>query len=257
MSNANPQQARVRLGQVRDDRVHQRRRQEAPGDPHQAGQLRSVEEVPADGLHLRGADAGPAQLHARRTSARASTSRATSATATSCSARTSSTTRASRARAPRSASSRRSTPSSRWASSIRSAIGIQGHSWGGVPDHAPDHADEHLRGGRGGRVGVEHDQRLRRHPLGHRHGARVPVREDAEPHRRAAVGRAAAVHRELADLLGEEDPDAVPDDPQRRATMRCRGTRGSSSTRRCGGWARKPTCSATTASRTACATATT
>ena len=30
----------------------------------------------------------------------------------------------------------------------------------------------------------------------------VPVREDAEPHRRAAVGRAAAVHRELADLLG-------------------------------------------------------
>ena len=71
-------------------------------------------------------------------------------------------------------------------------IGIQGHSWGGLPDHPPDHADQHVRGGRGGRVGVEHDQRLRRHPLGHGHGAPVPVREDAEPDRRAAVGRAAA-----------------------------------------------------------------
>ena len=41
-------------------------------------------------------------------------------------------------------------------------------------------------------------------------------REDAVAHRRAAMGRAAAVHRELPHLLGEEGPDAVPDDPQRR-----------------------------------------
>ena len=87
---------------------------------------------------------------------------------------------------------------------------------GRLPDHAPDHPHEHVRGGAGRRVGVEHDQRLRRHPLGHRHVARVPVREDAEPHRPAALGRAAAVHRELADLLGREGAHALPDDPQRR-----------------------------------------
>ncbi len=87
---------------------------------------------------------------------------------------------------------------------------------GRLPDHAPDHAHQHVRGGPGGRVGVEHGQRLRRHPLGHRHVARVPVPEDAEPHRPAAVGRAAAVHRELADLLGREGEDAVPLDSQRR-----------------------------------------
>ena len=39
---------------------------------------------------------------------------------------------------------------------------------GRLPDRVPDHADEPVRGGGGGRVGVEHDQRLRRHPLGHR-----------------------------------------------------------------------------------------
>ena len=33
--------------------------------------------------------------------------------------------------------------------------------------------------------------------------------EDPEPHRRPTVGRAAAVHRELADLLGRKDPDAM------------------------------------------------
>jgi hypothetical protein len=40
--------------------------------------------------------------------------------------------------------------------------------------------------------------------------------EDPEPHRAAAVGRAAAVHRELAHLLGGEGPHPVPLDPQRR-----------------------------------------
>jgi hypothetical protein len=41
---------------------------------------------------------------------------------------------------------------------------------GRLPDHLHDHADEHLRGRRSRRVGVEHDQRLRR-PLGHGHCA--------------------------------------------------------------------------------------
>ncbi len=47
-------------------------------------------------------------------------------------------------------------------------IGIQGHSWGGYQITLHDHADQHLRGRRGRRIGVEHDQRVRRHPLGHR-----------------------------------------------------------------------------------------
>ena len=65
------------------------------------------EEVPADGLHLRGADAGASQLQPRRTSAPASTSRATSATATCCCVPTSSTPPGIRVKRPRSASSRR------------------------------------------------------------------------------------------------------------------------------------------------------
>ena len=68
-------------------------------------------------------------------------------------------------------------------------IGIQGHSWGGYQITYMITQTNIFARGRSRRVGVEHDQRLRRHPLGHGHGARVPVREDAEPHRRAAVGR--------------------------------------------------------------------
>ena len=87
---------------------------------------------------------------------------------------------------------------------------------GRLSDHASDHAHQHVRRRPGRRVGVEHDQRVRRDSMGHGDVARVPVREDAEPDRRAAVGRAAAVHRELADLLGREGEDAVPQHPQRR-----------------------------------------
>ena len=86
---------------------------------------------------------------------------------------------------------------------------------GRLPDHASHHPHEYVRGRAGGRVGVEHDQRLRRHPVGDRHVARLPVREDAEPHRPAALGRAAPVHRELTDLLGRESPHALSLDPQR------------------------------------------
>ena len=48
---------------------------------------------------------------------------------------------------------------------------------GRVPDHLPDHQDQPVRRGRGRRLGLEHDQRLRRDPLGHGHVAGVPVRE--------------------------------------------------------------------------------
>ena len=57
-----PPAERVPLGQGRADAVHQRRRQDLARDHRQARQLRSVEEVPADGLHLRGTVRGPAQL---------------------------------------------------------------------------------------------------------------------------------------------------------------------------------------------------
>ena len=95
-------------------------------------------------------------------------------------------------------------------------IGIQGHSWGGYQiTHLITRTNLFAAVEAGASVSnmVSAYGGIR---WGTGHVARVPVREDAEPHRRAAVGRAAAVHRELADLLGEEDPDAVPDDPQRR-----------------------------------------
>ena len=102
---------------------------------------------------------------------------------------------------------------------------------------------------------VEHGERVRRHPLGHRHVARVPVRTHAEPHRRAALDQVAAVHREFADLLGREGQHAVPDDSQRRG--RCGavvpGDRVLLGAR--GGWARKPRCSTSIPRSTACASA--
>ena len=84
VSNANPQQAEFVWGKAELHQVHQRRRQDAQRDADQAGELRPDEEVSDDGLHLRGAVAGPAQLPRAERPAPASTSRATSATATSC-----------------------------------------------------------------------------------------------------------------------------------------------------------------------------
>ena len=202
VSNADPQQDAVRLGQVRADRVHQRRRQEAARDPDQAGELRSDEEVPADGLHLRGADAGAAQLRARRTSAPASTSRATSATATSCCGPTSSTRPAIRARAAEKCVIPAVNTVVAQGYIDPKRIGIQGHSWGGYQiTHLITQTNLFAAVEAGASVsnmisaygGIRWGTGMSR---------AVPVREDAEPHRRAAVGRAAAVHRELADLLG-------------------------------------------------------
>ena len=94
------------------------------------------------------------------------------------------------------------------------ARGHPGPQLGRLSDHLPHHAHRYVPRGPGGRVGVEHGERVRRHPLGHRHVAGLPVRAHAEPHRRAALDQVAAVHRELADLLGRESEHAVPDDSQ-------------------------------------------
>ena len=48
---------------------------------------------------------------------------------------------------------------------------------GRVPDRVHGDADQPVQGGGGRRSGVEHGQRVRRHPLGHRPAAAVPVRE--------------------------------------------------------------------------------
>ena len=58
-----------------------------------------------------------------------------------------------------------------------------------------------------------------------------------------AVGGADQVHRELAGLHGRPREDAAADASTTTRTTRCRGTRGSSTTWRCGGWARRSTCS--------------
>ncbi len=89
-----------------------------------------------------------------------------------------------------------------------------GPQLGRLRDQLHDHPDRHVRRGRSGRVGRQHDQRLRRHPLGHGHVPGLPVREDAEPHRRPALVAGPPVHRELAAVLGREGPDALSVDPQ-------------------------------------------
>ena len=78
---------------------------------------------------------------------------------------------------------------------------IAGAELGRVSDGVHDHADEHVPRGDGWRAGREHDERVRRHPLGVGIGARVPVREGAEPYRRIDLAGAAALPRELAALL--------------------------------------------------------
>ncbi len=95
-------------------------------------------------------------------------------------------------------------------------IGIQGHSWGG---YQITHLITRTNLFAAVEAGASVSNMISAYG-GIRWGTGMvrefQYREDPEPHRRAAVGRAAPVHRELADLLGEEDPDAVPHDPQRR-----------------------------------------
>ncbi len=95
-------------------------------------------------------------------------------------------------------------------------IGIQGHSWGG---YQITHLITRTNIFAAVEAGASVSNMISAYG-GIRWGTgmvrQFQYREDAEPHRRAAVGRAAALHRELADLLGEEHPHALPDHPQRR-----------------------------------------
>ena len=95
-------------------------------------------------------------------------------------------------------------------------IGIQGHSWGGYQiTHLITRTDMFAAVQAGASVsnmisaygGIRWGTGMSR---------AFQYREDAEPHRSAAVGRATPVHRKLTDLLGGEGPHAVPHDPQRR-----------------------------------------
>ena len=96
--------------------------------------------------------------------------------------------RATRARARSSASSRRCSRCVGMGFIDPARIGIQGHSWGGYQITYLITRTDMFRAVAGRRVGVEHGERLRRHPLGHGHVARVPVRAHAEPHRRRRRG---------------------------------------------------------------------
>ncbi len=68
------------------------------------------------------------------------------------------------------------------------AIGIQGHSWGGYQIAYMVTQTKRFKAVAAGAPVVRYDQRLRRHPLGHRPAAAVPIRAHAEPHRRIASG---------------------------------------------------------------------
>ena len=246
ITDANPQQAEFVWGKAENIKYINADGKTLQRDADQAGQLRPDEEVSDDGLHLRGADAGPARLpraerrHEHQHHAL----------------------RQQRLRGAAAGHLVRNRLSGPERDEVRHSgdqhvvaqgyidpkrIGIQGHSWGGYQITYMITQTNIFARGPGGRVGVEHDQRLRRHPLGHGHGAPVPVREDAEPHRRDAVGCAAAVHRELADLLGGARSTRRTSRFTTTRTTPCRGTRASSSTWRCAGSARKRSCSTTTA----------
>ena len=100
------------------------------------------------------------------------------------------------------------------------AIGIQGHSWGGLPDGVPDYPDGPVQGGRGRCPGGGHGQRLRRHPMGDRATAAVPVRTHPEPDRGDALAGPDEVRRELADLHGRPGLDPAADAAQRQRRRR-------------------------------------
>ncbi len=95
-------------------------------------------------------------------------------------------------------------------------IGIQGHSWGG---YQITHLITRTNMFAAVEAGASVSNMISAYG-GIRWGTGMvrefQYREDPEPHRRPTLGRAAPVHRELTDLLGQENPDAVSHDPQRR-----------------------------------------
>ena len=110
---------------------------------------------------------------------------------------------------------------------------------GRLSDRVHGDADEPLQGRRSRRAGVEHGQRLRRHPLGHRAAARVPVRK--------TQSRIGATLWEAPMQFIENSPIFMADRVQTplmiicttTPTTRCRGTRASSFTWRSAASARR------------------
>ena len=203
-----PAEGAAPLGHVRTGALQEQRRRAAQRRSLQAGELRPDEEVPDDGLHLRAALEQREQLREPGARALPSTSPTTSATATWCSNPTSST----RSGHPGQSALKCVLPAIQAVVDKgfvdEKAIGIQGHSWGGYQIAYMITQTNRFRAAEAGAPVSQHDQRLRRHPLGHGPAAPVPVRAHAEPHRRAAVRQPDALHRELAGL------------PRRRACRR-------------------------------------
>ena len=185
-----PAAGRVHLGQGGAHEIPQRGRQGAARHPGQARELRPGEEIPADGLHLRGALGRPAQLsragagheHQRHPLRQQRLRRADAGHRL-------------RHRLPR--RERREVRHPR--RQHRGLDGLHrseadrhpGALVGRLSDHPPDYPDQPVRRGAGRRLGVGHDQRVRRHPLGHRHVARVsvPRRPRAASARRRGTSR--------------------------------------------------------------------
>ena len=115
-------------------------------------------------------------------------------------------------------------------------VGVQGPLVGRLPDRLHDHEDEPLRRGRGRSAGVEHDERLRGHPLAVRDEPHVPVRAP----RRAASGARCGMS---ATATSTTRPSSSRTRSRRRSscctttrTAPCPGTRGSRCSSPCGGW---------------------
>jgi dipeptidyl aminopeptidase/acylaminoacyl peptidase len=79
----------------------------------------------------------------------------------------------------------------------RDRIGVQGHSWGGYQIAYMVTRTNLFAAAEAGAPVSEHDERLRRDPLGERPGAPDAVRARAVPHRGDPLGGAAPLHREL------------------------------------------------------------
>ncbi len=95
-------------------------------------------------------------------------------------------------------------------------VGIQGHSWGGYQITYLITRTNIFRAVEAGAAVPDMISAYGGIRWGSGMSRAFQVRKDPEPHRRAAVGAVAAVHRELAPLLGGEGADAVPHHPQRR-----------------------------------------
>ena len=91
---------------------------------------------------------------------------------------------------------------------------------GRLPDCLSGDPHQHVRLRRLRRARVQHDLRLRRHPLGQWRFPSGPVRAWTEPHRPQPMGGPAALHRQLSRLLRRPCRDAPAHHGQRRRRRR-------------------------------------